>query len=118
MGNRKEMQTWQDGKLRKPRSRPGHRRDRGLTPAAQPGRYRSLTFTTLFAFSTPPSGPLLNSARNSNSPVCPDGTRTEAGQKVPQANPELVCASDLSPFSRATPPWHPWLNGPPLNSPR
>jgi hypothetical protein len=37
----------------------------------------------------PASGPLLNSVENWTGPTgCDWGTRTEAGQKVPQAKPE------------------------------
>lgn len=47
---------------------------------------------------TPASGPESNSAEMVSVPgVCDCGTRTEAGQNVPQANPECAVASPCSP---------------------
>ena len=49
------------------------------------------------AWIVPASGPESNSAVILSVPgVCDWGTRTEAGQKVPQANPECAVASDLA----------------------
>ena len=61
-------------------------------PFDRPGDDRHgflITSSAAEARRTPASGPLLNSVENWTGPTgCDWGTRTEAGQKVPQAKPE------------------------------
>ncbi len=74
-------------------------------PRGKPQRSTSIAFT---ARMTPPSGPESNSAMMLSFPgVCDWGTRTEAGQKVPQAKPECAVASTcsvLAPWSETRAP--------------
>ncbi len=78
-----------------------------------------LTISVLLACSAPASGPLSNATRTSTSPFCPGGTPTEAGQNVPQANPEVVEARALpSAPANDTRAWQPSSKGPEANAPR
>jgi hypothetical protein len=72
------------------------------------GKSQRSISTARVARMTPPSGPESNSAMMVSLPgVCDWGTRTEAGQKVPQAKPECAVArmcSVLAPWSETRAP--------------